>query len=321
MDVEPVVPGYWEAFVNGDNPIVVYGNVSISGINTSEDDWVNDSNSNRDLGIFIKPGETVKKGSQRSKMEQLAKLKSILLFGTEKYNKLDSFTRNLFTKDAFDSKNLRYFVRVEAESNYNKLVGLTEKSGLKNEDRILENNKVVTIVVQIKGNDGKIYEVTLGGLNSPKKYSDNKAGIKKSIQKRIDELSSTSDNTEEDKKELNKLINRRNHLNGIIQDYSNKIAHWTTQDQLFELKNPPSFSHYVYLQELDKYYRLEELRGNKHPYYEAEPVHQVDSAPYIIVRAEDLGLNRSLNGRSVMFMTSNPLLHSKDLMDRYIHNL
>ena len=188
------------------NPVTTYSSVSYSGINTAGDIWVNDSNSTSDLGIFVKPGQEVKEGKVEL-MRKVIQLKNLIIYGSEYYDRLPPETREIFSKDSFN--NIQYFIKVEDESDSNRLIGLTKGSGLSNEVRTIRG-KVIKLVAKLEGKDGNIYSVSLGGLNNPDTWARNANSIKEAIKSKID-------NGAENSEELQRLYDS---YDDIITKYS-----------------------------------------------------------------------------------------------------
>ena len=102
-------------------------------------------------------------------------LKNLIIYGSEYYDRLPPETREIFSKDSFN--NIQYFIKVEDESDSNRLIGLTKGSGLSNENRTIRG-KVIKLVAKLEGKDGNIYSVSLGGLNNPDTWARNANSIK-----------------------------------------------------------------------------------------------------------------------------------------------
>lgn len=285
------------------SPVTTYSSVSYSGINTAGDIWVNDSNSTSDLGIFIKPGQEVKEDKVEL-MKRLLELKSLIIYGSEYYDRLPPGTREIFSKDSFN--NIQYFIKVEDESDSNRLIGLTKGSGLSNENRTIRG-KVIKLVAKLEGNDKDrtIYSVSLGGLNNPDTWARNKDSIKKAIKSKID-------NGAENSEELQKLYDS---YDDIITKYSTTVDGWVQNNQEFRI-NPPKFSQYTRLMPLDSSYRLEEANNSQSPYGSMAPI-QIESDVNIVI--DDIpGVSSEMRGKPVMFVSSNLLLSPSELKDIYI---
>lgn len=283
------------------SPVTTYSSISYSGINTAGDIWVNDSNSTSDLGIFIKPGQEVKEGKVEL-MRKVIQLKNLIIYGSEYYDRLPPETREIFSKDSFN--NVQYFIKVEDESDSNRLIGLTKGSGLSNEDRTIRG-KVIKLVAKLEGKDGNIYSVSLGGLNSPDTWARNANSIKEAIKSRID-------NGAENSEELQRLYDS---YDDIITKYSTIVDGWVQNNQEFRV-NPPKFSQYTRLMPLDSSYRLEEANNSQSPYRSKAPI-QVESDVNIVI--DDIpGISSEMRGKPIMFVSSNLLLSPSELKDIYI---
>ena len=283
------------------SPVTTYSSVSYSGINTARDIWVNDSNSTSDLGIFVKPGQEVKEGKVEL-MRKVIQLKNLIIYGSEYYDRLPPETREIFSKDSFN--NIQYFIKVEDESNSNRLIGLTKGSGLSNEDRTIRG-KVIKLVAKLEGKDGNIYSVSLGGLNSPDTWARNANSIKEAIKSKID-------NGAENSEELQRLYDS---YDDIITKYSTIVDGWVQNNQEFRV-NPPKFSQYTRLMPLDSSYRLEEANNSQSPYRSKAPI-QVESDVNIVI--DDIpGISPEMRGKPIMFVSSNLLLSPSELKDIYI---
>lgn len=283
------------------SPVITYSSVSYSGINTAGDIWVNDSNSTSDLGIFVKPGQEVKEGKVEL-MTRLLELKSLIIYGSEYYDRLPPKTREIFSKDSFN--NIQYFIKIEDASDSNRLIGLTKGSGLSNENRTIRG-KVIKLIAKLEGTDGTIYSVSLGGLNNPDTWAKNAKSIKEAIKSKID-------NGAENSAELQKLYDS---YDDIITKYSTIVDGWVQNNQEFRV-NPPKFSQYTRLMPLDSSYRLEEANNSQSPYRSKAPI-QVESDVNIVI--DDIpGISPEMRGKPVMFVSSNLLLSPSELKDIYI---
>lgn len=283
------------------SPVTTYSSVSYSGINTAEDIWVNDSNSTSDLGIFVKPGQEVREGKVEL-MRKVIQLKNLIIYGSEYYDRLPPETREIFSKDSFN--NIQYFIKVEDESDSNRLIGLTKGSGLSNEDRTIRG-KVIKLVAKLEGKDGNVYSVSLGGLNNPDTWARNANSIKEAIKSKIDSGAKNSE-------ELQRLYDS---YDDIITKYSTIVDRWVQNNQEFRI-NPPKFSQYTRLMPLDSSYRLEEANNSQSPYRSKAPI-QVESDVNIVI--DDIpGISSEMRGKPVMFVSSNLLLSPSELKDIYI---
>lgn len=283
------------------SPVTTYSSISYSGINTSGDIWVNDTDSTSDLGIFVKPRQEVKEGKV-DLMRKVIQLKNLIIYGSEYYDRLPPETREIFSKDSFN--NIQYFIKVEDESDSNRLIGLTKGSGLSNDDRTVRG-KVIKLVAKLEGKDGNMYSVSLGGLNSPDTWTKNAKSIKEAIKSKIDNGVENSD-------ELQRLYDS---YDDIITKYSTIVDGWVQNNQEFRV-NPPKFSQYTRLMPLDSSYRLKEANNSQSPYRSMAPI-QVESDVNIVI--DDIpGISSEMRGKPIMFVSSNLLLSPSELKDIYI---
>ena len=284
------------------SPVTTYSSVSYSGINTAGDIWVNDSNSTSDLGIFIKPGQEVKEDKVEL-MKRLLELKSLIIYGSEYYDRLPPRTKEIFNRNSFN--NIQYFIKVEDASDSNRLIGLTKGSGLSNENRTIRG-KVIKLVAKLEGEDRNIYSVSLGGLNNPDTWARNKDSIKEAIKSKIEKGTENSE-------ELQRLYNS---YDDIVAKYSTVVDGWVQNNQEFRI-NPPKFSQYTRLMLLDSSYRLEEANNSQSPYRSKAPI-QIESDINIVI--DDIpGISSEMRGKPVMFVSSNLLLSPSELKDIYIN--
>lgn len=288
------------------SPIRVYSNVSYSGINTKPDIWTNNGDSKTDLGIFIRPGQEVKPSNKLNYIRRVLELKNLFEFGISYWDRLPLETKRLFSQDKFE--NAKYFIKVEDPTSFNRLIGLTEGTGLTNEERPI-NGKVVKLIAKIEGNDGVEYTLSLGGLNNPETWEQNRKIISDAIQARINR---GDGNVEELTKYLNTLPD-------IIKRYQEKINNWTQQNQEIELKNKPVFHGDTLITNLGTAWRLENVNNTSSPYASVAPV-QVTSPIYTNV-GEIEGINPKLRGKPIRFMSRNLLLNPSKLKDIYLAQL
>lgn len=288
-----------------DTPVRVYSNVSYSGIDTHKDVWTNDEDSRSDLGIFLRKGESISKGEDKYKLvEKLIQLKAVFNYGFTYYDRLPKSIRNLIPKDALEQ--VEYYISVEDENPSNTLVGLTNLDSSK---RTI-NGKVITLKAKIKVSkdvtrDQDVeYTLTLGGLANPETWGRKESNIRKSIQKRID-------NGDPDSASLQDYLNN---LSQYILQYRNKIEEISRTNQEFRI-NTPKFSGMTTLIRTDDL-RLEDINSKFSPYDE-NSAYSVKSRIYKIV--DDIpGIDPSLKGKPVMYVSSNILLNPDELESMYI---
>ena len=288
-----------------ENPITCYSSVSFSGINTAEDVWVNDNNSTEDLGIFVPSGEKVEKGSKIDAMTKVLQLKCVFQYGYSDWSNVPIAIREKFSKDSIE--NAKFFIKVETPSNSNRLIGLTKGLGLTNEERAYKG-KIIKLIAKIQGKDGVEYSISLGGLNKPSTWEENKDFLKSIIKNKINE----------GKGDIAALQKQYDSYNDSVSKYKNLVDSWISKDQEIELVNPPKFGKYTRLEKLSGIYRLEDSVTSVSPYKENAPL-QVQSQVHIIT--DQPGLKPELVGKPVMYVSSNLLLEPGQLEDLYIQQL
>lgn len=289
-----------QSYLNMTTPARVYSNVSYSGIDTTQDVWANAEDSTRDLGIFLRPGKTVSEGKDKFELvKKLIQLKSIFNYGTVYYDRLPPQTKRMFSKEEFD--NAQYFISVEDESPNNSLVGLTN---LDSNERTI-NGKIISLVAKIKDRDDKVYTVSLGGLANPETWEKNERKIRDAIQKRID-------NGDEKSAELQAYLDG---LSNNILAYKNKIAELSKSNQEYRI-NKPNFSGLTTLVDAGGNLRLENINSKFSPFDDAT-AYAVKSKIYAIVDNIP-GIDPSLKGKAVMYVSSNVMLRPDELEKLYI---
>ena len=289
-----------QSYLNMTTPVRVYSNVSYSGIDTTQDTWANVEDSTKDLGIFLRPGEEISEGKDKFELvKKLMQLKSIFNYGTAYYDRLPPQTKRMFSKEEFE--NAQYFISVEDESPNNSLVGLTNLDS----DKRTINGKVISLVAKIKDRDGKVYTVSLGGLANPETWEKNEGEIRAAIQKRID-------NGDENSAELQAYLDS---LSNNILSYKNKIAELSKSNQEYRI-NKPNFSGLTTLVDAGEDLRLENINSKFSP-FDSASAYAVKSKIFAIV--DDIpGIDPSLKGKAVMYVSSNAMLRPDELEKLYM---
>lgn len=288
------------AYVNMTTPVRVYSNVSYSGIDTTQDVWQNVEDSTRDLGIFLRPGQSVSEGQDKFELvKRLMELKSVFNYGTAYYDRLPPQTKRLFSKETLE--NAQYFISVEDESPNNRLVGLTSLDS----DKRTINGKVISLIARFEDRDGKTYTVSLGGLANPETWEKNEGDIRASIQRRID-------NGDEKSAELQAYLDG---LSNNILAYKNKIAELSRTNQEYRI-NKPNFSGLTTLVDAEGDLRLENINSRFSPFDDAT-AYAVKSKVYAIVN-DIPGIDPSLKGKAVIYVSSNSLLRPDELEKLYM---
>lgn len=309
---------------NQDVTARVYGNASFSGIDTSLDTWSNTEESTTDLGIFLSQGETVSTTEDKYELvKKLYNLKSLFLFGGEDFKLLNTDSLDFYTKAGIEDKfslkairNAEYFISIEDNSINNRLIGLTTLKEDEDLKLIGEGNKVVKVIVKIKGKDDKIYTVSLGALANPKTWEKNKEKIINILNKKI--VNSTVEDT---KKQLRQY---RDSLDESIKNYKNKIDEITRNNQLISI-NKPQFSSMTDLVKIPKM-RIEDINSRQstrnletkfyHSKWDMHTQYAVTSEIYVETESHK-GMNDKIIGKPVIYVSSCPFLLPSQLRSMY----
>lgn len=281
-------------------PIRCYSNVSYSGIPLN-DVWTNNADVRRDLGIFVRKGDIIREGSdKRQLVRKLLQLKCIFNYGVSNWNLLPKDIKERFTAESFT--NAEYYISVEDATENNTLVGLTDLDP----DKRTINGKVVTLVASIKDKNGQVWELTLGGLANPQTWKANEADITRRIQKRIDE-------NDPDSETLQAYLND---LHKNIIAYENKMAEITKSNQRFRI-NTPQFSGLTTLIKSDTELRLQSIDPDSDAKpFDAACQYALKSDVYVLT-GDIPGIDPSLKGKPVMYVSSNLLLDPSQLKTLY----
>ena len=283
-----------------DTPIRCYSNVSYSGI-ALRDVWTNNDDIRKDLGIFVRKGDIVKNGNDKKDIvRKLMQLKCIFNYGISNWGALPKEIRERFSQQSID--NAEYYISVEDPSENNQLIGLTDLDS----DKRAINGKVVTLIARIPDRNGQFWELTLGGLANPQTWKDNEEGIRKSIEKRIEDGDSRSD-------ELQVYLDN---LHKNIIAYENRIAEITKVNQQFRI-NRPQFSGLTTLVKSSKELRLQSIDSDSDARpFDAACQYAIKSDVYVLT--DDIpGISQSLKGKPVMYVSSNLLLDPSQLQTLY----
>lgn len=296
--------------INFNYPITVFSNVSYSGIDTSKEIWSNDEDSTSDLGIFIHPGDRIERGNKAKYVQMVLQMKNIFKYGTLYYDRLDPEIRRRFSKGSFENAiiNNQFYIQVTDINNSNRLIGLTEGTGLSNNNRATYRGKIIKLVVKIADNDGKIWTISLGGLNNPDTWKSNIDVIRDGIQRRISEGANNTNELEQYSKDLP----------NIIDQYKNTLDQIINRGEEVQIE-APNFSQNTRIYKLNNSYRLENMNDTSSPYGGVSP-YQVQSSPYI--NLSDLpGISEKVKGKAIMFVSDNLFLYPSELKQIYINQL
>ena len=297
-------------------PIRVYGNLSISGLDYSQDIITNENDVRKDLGIFIRKGTSINKNEVDKYVRLLLELKSILSFGTEYFEDSSPDFKETFSKESFN--NVEYFINVEEDNNTtNHLIGLTT---LEKDKKSISNKKIITLVAKLKDKEGNDCFITLGGLANPETWDKNKEEIKTSIENRIYDLESilknTSDETEISNltEQLSELKEYLSNLTTYIKDYKKYINEISKKDQIISIDVVESTG-MTDLVQSNHYLRLEDINSTYSEFDELTK-YSVISEPFIIT--DDIkGVSPKIKGKTVVYVSSNMFLAPSELESIY----
>ncbi len=174
-------------------PIQVYTNFNYLGINRNDDEvWYNESDSYRDIGIFLRKGTEVSEDKDKRKYSNLLfDLKSFIV-----YDDIELYNSNASAelKKHFTRKNLRdikYFI-VKEKNDLQKHHLVSEEQGL---TEAPEGEELVLLQARLKNKEGKDCIITLGSL--PKSSNLHEEFTVEALTKKINELKNSPDNEEE----------------------------------------------------------------------------------------------------------------------------
>lgn len=281
-------------------PIRCYSNVSYSGI-PIKDIWTNNNNIRKDLGIFVRPGDIIRRGEdKRQLVRKVLQLKCIFNYGLSNWSALPKDIRSRFSKESFE--NAEYYISVEDATDNNTLIGLTDLDP----DKRTINGKVVTLVASIKDKSGETWELTLGGLANPQTWKANETDITRRIQKRIDDGDPDSATLQAYLDDLHKNI----------VAYENRMSEITKTNQKFRI-NTPQFSGLTTLVNSDEELRLQSIdpSSNARP-FDSACQYALKSDVYVLT-GDIPGVNPDLKGKPVMYVSSNLLLDPSQLQSLY----
>ncbi len=252
-------------------PIQVYTNFNYLGINRTDDGvWYNESDSYRDVGIFVRPGtELSENKDKRNYADLLFDLKSYIIYDdVEVYNG----TASSQLKEHFSKKNLqdvKYFV-VKEKNNLQTHHLISEEQGL---TEAAEGEEIITLQARLKNKSGKECIITLGVL--PKSTNLHEEITIKALNKRIEKLKETSGNEDQ----INKI-------EALISQLENGSAAREYQKQLDEIGeeleiNKPDFTQIC---------GLSKIRGTN----------EKGETSYFKVRLSEIGLVQDESGKFVV---------------------
>ena len=202
-------------------PIQVYTNFNYLGINRNKDGvWYNESDSYRDIGIFVRPGIEVSEDKDKGNYADLLfDLKSFIV-----YNDIELYNENASEqlKQHFSKKNLEnisYFV-VKEKNNLQTHHLISEEQGL---EELPEGEEIITLQARLKNREGRDCIITLGVL--PLSTNLHEEISVSAIERKIQKLQSTPGNESEITK-LQQIIDELNNGNAArnYQDSLDNIS-------------------------------------------------------------------------------------------------
>lgn len=292
---------------NPNYPIRAYTNVHVRNTSIRKEGeneiWIGNG-SNKDISIFLKSGEEAKTQKEQDDLvRSLLQVKSLLAFGKKFYELADDQVKELFDESAFD--NVETYITADDVTDENNLIGLTN---LKNNKRAVRG-KFISIIAKLKGRDGNMYTITLGGVANPDTWEEY-----------ISKILSNPNASDEDKAyaESQKVI---------ISDYKNQLDLLISEkkdipvdiniSKLTELINTDGDGNpnpELRLLDLDV---VDEEQSNRTP-YDNKTKYAVRSKVYTPINKDLPWLSKNLVGRPIMFVSSNIFLSPDKLMDLYI---
>lgn len=176
--------------ITNSNPIQVYTNFNYLGINRNSDGiWSNNSDSYRDVGIFLRTGNEVKENSDKRKYsDMLFDLKSYIIYDD---SSLFNTTASALLKQHFSQTNLENIQYFVVKESYNPEIHhlISEEQGL---EELPEGEEIYTLQARLKNKNGVDCIVTLGVL--PKSTNLQEDITIEQLEKQISELEKTPGN-------------------------------------------------------------------------------------------------------------------------------
>ena len=271
-------------------PIHIYTNFNYLGINRDEKDklWYNESDSHRDLGIFLRKGDgNIKENSDKKfYVDKLLDLKSAIIFDKVETGTYNSDIFNIVSRDSL--KDAKYYVvREEYNSQIHHLV--TEEQDL---EELPDGTVIYTLQCRFKDNSGNDCSLTLGILPDPTNIR--KDIYRDQIQRKYDKLEDNADNKEL-REYYNNLLTRNDLFDKQFDDYAANLSAITSEQEI----NKPDFLQMTGLRDLKFHVRLEEVNSLKSRFdarngaYVISPIYAgVDDSvpnagkPFILVSAD-----------------------------------
>lgn len=301
--------------------------------------WKNPSGGHEDLGIFLRKGTQISTNFDKSSLvRQLLYLKSFILFNhinQQDYDNADAFLKNLISLKSL--QDIEWYVNVEPVGENNVLVGSSldnKKRGIPESDQANAKRYVVTILAKFKNKNGTNCYVTMGDMADPKTWSDNAPKIKQAINNRINTLKQSQD---ADQNEIKRLEDYVKNLDDNIKKYTDNIKNLINECKnnkgklRYKINKPKlySFTSLVNLgfnkdgskrkSRLQKLVSDDQLSKRGQTEWEVATQHTVMSDPVVLVNAKEYGLSSNLDGKTVIFVSSDMTLRKEDLPNLYLN--
>lgn len=303
-------------------PIQVYTNFNYLGINRNEDGvWYNESDSYRDIGIFLRQGIDVSEDKDKRKYADLLfDLKSFIV-----YNDAELYNTNASNelKKHFTKKNLqdiKYFVTKE-KNNLQTHHLISEEQGL---TEASEGEEIITLQARLKDKNGNDCIITLGVL--PKSTNLHEEITIDALTKKINKLKETPGNEDEISK-----------LNEIIVQLENGSASREYQKQLDNIVeeleiDKPDFTQICGLSRIRgineegkvSYFRvrLSEIALDSKGKITGKSRFNARTSNYVVSPIyASMDKNDPLKGKPCIFVSSRRIYNPEELVDRYEENI
>lgn len=294
-------------------PLQVYTNFTYLGINrdASSKVWSNEDDSYRDIGIFLRNGETASTDKEKENLSnKLYDLKSFFLHGLDSYDiNASRDLKSRFTVD--DLKQATYYV-VKETSDTQKHHLIVQGQGLRD---LPEGETLYTLQTRFKDKNGNNCIITLGTL--PKSTNLHPEISIDAIDYQIKQLEKESGN--ESKIEELKQI-KINLESGETQKQYQKDLDSITDEREIEKPDFTGITGLAKVREYDEesgkyiYFkiRLEQVDSNKSR-YQARTKESVTSPVYVCVDKN----GDPAAGKAVIFTTSDRTFSPTQLVDEY----
>lgn len=310
-------------------PIQVYTNFNYLGINRNDNGvWYNESDSYRDVGIFLRSGIEVSENKDKRKYSDLLfDLKSFIV-----YNDIELYNSNASSelKKHFTKKNLqdiKYFV-VKEKNNLQTHHLISEEQGL---TEAPEGEEIVTLQARLKDKNGNDCIITLGVL--PKSTNLHEEITINALTKKINKLKETLGNEDEISK-LELIITQLEN-GSAARGYQKKLdeIQLNNETREYELEiDKPDFTQICGLSKIrgtnekgeTSYFRvrLSEIALNSEGKITEKSRFNARTSNYVVSPIyASMDKTDPLRGKPCIFVSSRRIYDPEELADRYEENL